>query len=66
MLTKKNEIWHDSLCLDFSGGEKAQLWPCHKQGGNQKWIHEKVGLVLYISINRHFNSKKPKESMAKP
>ena len=42
MLTKKNEIWHDSLCLDYSGTGKAQLWPCHKLGGNQKWIHEKV------------------------
>ena len=43
MLTKKKEIWHDSLCLDFAGeGEKAQLYPCHKQGGNQEWIHKKV------------------------
>eukprot|EP00795_Rhopilema_esculentum_P014779 gene14779-5885_t len=41
MLTKKNEIWHDSLCLDFSGNGKAQLWPCHKMGGNQKWLHQK-------------------------
>ena len=42
MLTKKNEIWHDSLCLDYSGTGKGKLWPCHKLGGNQKWIHKKV------------------------
>eukprot|EP00112_Aurelia_sp_Birch-Aquarium-sp1_P019291 Seg4740.1 transcript_id=Seg4740.1/GoldUCD/mRNA.D3Y31 product="Polypeptide N-acetylgalactosaminyltransferase 5" protein_id=Seg4740.1/GoldUCD/D3Y31 len=45
MFTKKNEIWHDTSCLDYAGDGKIQMWPCHKQGGNQKWIHKKDGVI---------------------
>jgi len=47
MLTRKYEIWHDTLCLDFSGLAKAQLWPCHRLGGNQKWVHVQGGLIKH-------------------
>ena len=59
MLTKKNEIWHDSLCLDYSGNDKAQLWPCHKMGGNQKWIHKKVtDLIFLLLIHIQLDARK--------
>lgn len=46
MYTKKQEFWHDDLCLDLTNGDpstKVQLYNCHKLGGNQKWEHERVG-----------------------
>lgn len=56
ILTTKNEVWHDSLCLDLdSDSEKAKskLWPCHKHGGNQKWIHtQKDGLIKHAYHER--------------
>jgi len=46
MFSKKQEFWHDDLCLDLTNGDpstKVQLYNCHKLGGNQKWEHERVG-----------------------
>lgn len=45
MYTKKNEFWHDDLCLDLVNGDsntKVKLYNCHRLGGNQKWEHDRV------------------------
>lgn len=50
MFTKKQEFWHDDLCLDLTNGDpstKVQLYNCHKLGGNQKWEHERDGRIRH-------------------
>ena len=57
MFTKKNEFWHDDLCLDLvsgSPGERVRLYSCHGLGGNQKWTHERVSHVA--ATRQSYNS----------
>ncbi|XP_029198465.2 polypeptide N-acetylgalactosaminyltransferase 13-like [Acropora millepora] len=52
MYTKKDELWHDELCLDLiSPGSKVKLYTCHGQGGNQKWSHQRDGTIRHSHHN---------------
>lgn len=51
MYTKKNEFWHDDLCLDLVNGDsntKVKLYNCHRLGGNQKWEHDRDGKIRHV------------------
>ena len=50
MYSKRYEIFHDKLCVDFDGKETIQFWHCHKLGGNQKWTHKKASLCYLWRI----------------
>ena len=108
MLTTKGELWHDGMCLDYSGKQntkvplfrnahfesistkfstsilflfsfcgpfllpyamisslvvvnffmhfsyfQVKLWPCHKKGGNQKWMYlRKEGRLQHVHHNK--------------
>jgi polypeptide N-acetylgalactosaminyltransferase len=48
------EIRKNDLCLDYSGGESGLsqqnnliMYPCHSQGGNQKWYMIQNGLIKH-------------------
>eukprot|EP00795_Rhopilema_esculentum_P014777 gene14777-5883_t len=47
MYSKRYEIFHDKLCVDFDGKETIQFWHCHKLGGNQKWTHKKDDVIKH-------------------
>ncbi|XP_066912297.1 polypeptide N-acetylgalactosaminyltransferase 13-like isoform X1 [Clytia hemisphaerica] len=58
IFTKRKEIWHDGLCVDLDSHAdtaKVKMWSCHKQAGNQEWIHQRIGeggLIQHSVHNR--------------
>ena len=64
-MSKNWEIRRDEYCLDYAGGvsslgERGKIvtYPCHNQGGNQKWtidnglIRHKSGYCIEISSDK--------------